>query len=371
MVVEPPAGLSVEGDSSPVQVLEKRVGGSWPSFSAASARAQATRDRLGQALESVGSSEVSVVVHGSLARDEFTDGSDVDWTLLVDGPADYHHLDVAHDIEGLLDELKMKRPSREGAFGNMTFSHDLIHQIGGEDDRNSNTTRRILLLLESVALVQPAVREKVITGILSRYVFEEPTFAQGTKKPRVPRFLLNDFARYWRTMAVDFANKARTRFGKGAALRNLKLRMSRKLIFVSGLLSCFSCDLKLGRLSGTGDCTGQGAQCVNCLRAFMRRKPLEAFAHAALVLADRDSAKTAAILAAAAQSFQAYDRFLALLSDKDKRSHLEELSAESMDSDSVFNEGREMSHDFRDGLDSFFFEGHPDLAKLTRQYGVF
>jgi predicted nucleotidyltransferase len=366
MVVEPRAEL--RGEPSPVEVLEKRLGESWPSLAAARRRAQAARDTLGQELASVGSSEVSVVTHGSLARDEFTEGSDVDWTMLIDGPADYHHLDVAHDIEKLLDSLGMKQPGREGAFGNMTFSHDLIHQIGGEDDRNSNTTRRILLLLESVALVQPAVREKVVTGILSRYVFEEPTFAQGSKRPRVPRFLLNDFARYWRTMAVDFAYKARTRFGKGAALRNLKLRMSRKLIFVSGLVSCFSCEL---RLDGAGDCKGQGRECVDCLRAFMRRKPLEAFAHAALVLADRDSAKTDAILTSAAKALTAYERFIALLSDKERRDHLDKLPIESMDSDSLFSEGRSMSHDFRDGVDKFFFEGPPGLAKLTRHYGVF
>jgi hypothetical protein len=83
------------------------------------------------------------VVYGSLARDEFTKGSDVDWTLLIDGPANRRHLDTAHDIEAKLEELGMKEPSRDGA---MTFSHELVHQIGGEDDRNSNTTRRILLL---------------------------------------------------------------------------------------------------------------------------------------------------------------------------------------------------------------------------------
>ncbi len=370
MVAEPPKP-SGESQPSPVQILEKRVGASWPSLTAARARSKATRELLGQALESVGSSEVSVVAHGSLARDEFTEGSDVDWTLLIDGPADHHHLDVAHDIAQLLTDLNMRQPGQEGVFGAMTFSHDLIHQIGGEDDRNSNTTRRILLLLESVALVQPAVREKVITGVLSRYVLEEPTFAQGTKTPRVPRFLLNDFARYWRTMAVDFAFKARTRFGKGAALRNLKLRMWRKLIFVSGLMSCFSCELRLGKPASAGDCQGRDRACVDCLHAFMRLKPLDVVAQAAIVLAERDSTRADAILHAGEKTLTAYDQFVALLSDKEKRGHLEKLPIESMDSDALFNEGRRISHDFRDGIDSFFFDGDLGLARLTRQFGIF
>ena len=47
-------------------------------------------------------------------------------------------------------------------------------------------------------------------------------------------------------MAVDFASKQRDRAGEGWGLRNAKLRMSRKLIFASGLLVCFSANLDPG-----------------------------------------------------------------------------------------------------------------------------
>jgi hypothetical protein len=51
-----------------------------------------------------------------------------------------------------LHEDKFKAPGQTGTFGNMAFSHDIIHQIGGQNDSNKNTTQRILLLLESVEL---------------------------------------------------------------------------------------------------------------------------------------------------------------------------------------------------------------------------
>jgi predicted nucleotidyltransferase len=65
----------------------------------------AKRAELKQALAGKDSYETSVVVFGSLARDEFTDGSDIDWTLLIDGYADPQHLNVAREIRALVQLL--------------------------------------------------------------------------------------------------------------------------------------------------------------------------------------------------------------------------------------------------------------------------
>jgi hypothetical protein len=132
-----------------------------------------------------------------------------------------------------------------GTFGNLAFSHDIIHQIGGQNDTNRNTTQRILLLLESATIGRnDQAYERVIRGVISRYLEEDThLLTADSKRYRVPRFLLNDIVRFWRTMAVDFASQQRDRAGEGWGLRNAKLRMSRKLIFATGLLVCFSCNL--------------------------------------------------------------------------------------------------------------------------------
>lgn len=351
--------------SDPIALLQLKAGQEWPAIKMARLQALDTCKKLERTLEGLSSTDASVVVFGSLARNEWTVRSDVDWTLLIDGQADPQHLEIAQEVAARLERKKFIEPGMTGIFGNMTQSHDLVQKIGGREDTNENLTRRVLLLLESVALGKPDSHERVKRLILSRYLNDDSGFRYGGLPHKVPRFLLNDIARYWRTIAVDFVEKQRGQAGRGWGLRNAKLRMSRKLIYASGLLSCFSCEMLSGvearkELAGP---THSTAAMERHLRDFMDQTPLEILAVFLLELKIRR--KTIVRL------FSSYNSFLRLLNDPEKRDHLKNLRPDDSRGDSVFEQVRGFGHEFRDGLTALFFNDDTKLRELVTFYGVF
>ena len=333
--------------------------------------AAAVREELDQLLTKsipkYTSEDTSLVVFGSLARDEWTSASDLDWTYLIDGQANSDHLFIAQKIRRILKERqeRFRQPGQTGTFGNMAFSHDIIHQIGGQNDSNKNTTQRILLLLESVAIGKNSqAYERVIKGAINRYLEEDNhLLIEDRTRYRVPRFLLNDIVRFWRTMAVDFASKQRDRAGEGWGLRNAKLRMSRKLIFVSGLLVCFGCHLNpelQKQISDDPDDTKSNL--VNYIRHQTNLTPLEIVAAAI--------GNYAVSTSVGEELFGAYTEFLKLVDDRTSRQALEKLRARDSRTDTTFKHIREISQAFEHALDLLFFE-NSQLAPLTRKYGVF
>jgi hypothetical protein len=200
--------------------------------------------------------------------------------------------------------------------------------------------------------------------ILHRYVEEDWGIRYGSAA-LVPRFLLNDIVRYWRTMAVDFAQKQRERGGKGWGLRNAKLRMSRKLLFTSGLLICLLCQLDpaLDSLRSTRRNIESSATLVAYLKRRFGMTPLDVLAQAVSEFSTDPS--TPQLL------FGAYDGFLAMLDDEGKRTHLETLEPEAFDTDPVFQAVRRLGSDFQKGLIQLFFKDNLALAELTMKYRVF
>ena len=351
---------------SPFEQLKNNLGQEWPEITAARGRTAEVDTDLRTICASLEvPQETGVVAFGSLARDEWTSGSDVDWAFLVDGQADPEHFRLEQLIAETIRDTKYVKPGDTGTFAAMVSSHELIHYVGGTEDSNQNLTRRILLLLESTSLTDPVVHERVVKAILKRYIVCDPAVSSLDQRPfRVPRFLLNDMVRYWRTVAVDYASKKWQQREKKWALRNVKLRMSRKLFFVKGLLICFDCELNPDGYALPEEADSEVAEAILATRCFhlSRMTPLDLLCSTLLERCGRETAE---------KIVSAYDSFLGKLHDEQIRVHLERLRFEESSSDSIFQDMREISHAFRDGLDRLFFDENEQLCALTRKYGVF
>ena len=95
---------------TPVQTLEARLSARWKNITEARDLSARTRSKLRKDLAGLDSDDSSIVISGSLARDEFTSGSDIDWTLLIDGQADPNIIDVLPRIQEIVSRAAKKPP---------------------------------------------------------------------------------------------------------------------------------------------------------------------------------------------------------------------------------------------------------------------
>jgi hypothetical protein len=176
---------------------------------------------------------------------------------------------------------------------------------------------------------------------------------------------LNDLTRYWRTIAVDFVYKQRTDNDKKWALRNAKLRMSRKLVFAAGLLHCFFCHLDAEAGAARAALRSLDLSPLTAyLESQLSHSPLEIVAKACLTL--RISEATSRAL------FYSYDRFLGILDDPEKRAELARAHThEGLRRSNAWDEVREVSRPFHEALIALFLKDDEDLKNLTLEYGVF
>lgn len=360
----------MQGSVRALEALEQRLGARWEAIGRARIETDQILAALRDALEGLDDPDCAVVVTGSLGRGEANAGSDADWILLVDGPSDPSHARLAREIGPRIRSVVAKDVGPTGTFGEIVASHDLVHYIAGSRDTNKNLTRRMLLLAESRALTNPMVRERVIRNVLARYVLHDRPVSnkQGRYDP-IPHFLLNDVVRYWRTVASDYASKMWERTQQGWGIRNVKLRFSRKLLFVWGLLASFSGPL-FDRPSDQGGLLAQAANeeeflllLLDLIREQTEVVPLELLARVAT--ADGVADDTVRDI------FGAYDEFLAALADPERRDHLESIPFDQALSDEAYEPLRKASSRFRFAINALFFEQHPQLPELIHKFGVF
>ena len=117
------------------------------------------------------SDDLSIVLFGSWARDELTEGSDDDWAILVGRNFSAYDPDVVQAMA--LAQMHLgeegKKPGLQDVFG-VPFSIDgLVDNIGLDADTNRNLTRRMLLLLESREL-HGTIHAECWSLVLKRYL---------------------------------------------------------------------------------------------------------------------------------------------------------------------------------------------------------
>jgi hypothetical protein len=142
-------------------------------------------------------------------------------------------------------------------------------------------------------------------------------------------------------------------------LRNIKLRFSRKLIFVAGLLACFSFELDPPANADDvrADRENLPSALANHVLSRLAMPPLAALAAALLVHGEDATAR---------RIFDAYDQFLGILLNLEQRAELARLPIERALESKVWLAARDASHDFRDGL-----EKRGLLSELTLRFGLF
>jgi hypothetical protein len=185
------------------------------------------------------SSGLDIYAFGSIGRHEMGDQSDFDYLVVV------------NSINVTPSKIKMYRqaavkahmalgvdpPGDSGLFGGAISAPHLVNVIGLNEDSNLNMSQRVLLLQESIALNPRDEREKVMSAILARYLLD---YEGRAEQPLVPRFLLNDVVRFWRTVAVDYqAKRWHELAGVKWGLRYIKLRSSRKWSFAGNVMALF------------------------------------------------------------------------------------------------------------------------------------
>jgi hypothetical protein len=285
-----------------------------------------------------------VVLFGSWGREELTEESDDDWAVLSEAGAEPGAVDGALERSRRVLGVAERGPGPQESFGVAIACADLVRNIGLDADTNANLTRRMLLLLESRAVVGGDTHARCVGRVLDAYL------GHGVRDYRPPRFLLNDLVRYWRTMCVDFEGKRRSADGDDPkyATRNAKLRTSRKVLFAGGLLPVLLCHTKAAEE----------------MPAFLSRQlacsPVDRLAAAFI---------QQGAVAEGVRALRAYDRWIGLMGDASARAELATLREATRDDSALFAQIREIGDELQRGLLALLYE--TGLSPLTRQYGLF
>ncbi len=205
--------------------------------------------------------------------------------------------------------------------------------------------------------------QRIVRQVLNRYLRSDSNFhAAEDMESRIPRFLLNDVVRYWRTMCVDFAYKDWEQGGRKWALRNIKLRTSRKMLFVAGLLLVFGCFRNTELQRGESETSDYLLKLQAHLLKFVDAAPLDIVVW---------SLCNIGLESACADLIDIYKQFLVMIDDADLRQCLADLNAGQVYENEEFLRCREISHELHGVLKRICFLEDSALREFAFEYGVF
>lgn len=287
---------------------------------------------------------VDVVVLGSVARDEATGTSDLDYLVITHGLLEDPPRGVRTIISAVeelrADLLDLQQPGRTGLFGRLVAAQDLVEHIGLQEDSNENHTRRILLLTESQSLFSTERHEQLLRAVVRRYLADYSQPKEG-----VPRFMLNDVLRYWRTLAIDYQAKMWGESEPEWGLRYLKLIISRKLMIAGTVASILMCE------RATED-------------YFVEQFQMPALARLAQAITVADEPQREALASALTIASEFVD---ALTDDDFRREARAVTSREDIAPGSRFSLMRDRGRTLQQDLEAIFFDT-PALASKARTY---
>ncbi|MCA9662717.1 MAG: hypothetical protein KC486_30540 [Myxococcales bacterium] len=255
---------------------------------------------------------VALFALGSLGRLEASEASDLDLAAIYRGDAataaaaDQRRSEAATRLRALGFEVADK------TFARALDLDALVADVGGRQDTCDHLTYRALLLTEGAWVHAPAVARGILDAIFQAYT--RGTIASG----RFLSALGNDLHRYYRTICVDYRHKVEVA-GKGWALRNLKLRHSRKTWHLANLV-LFTWASEVDEDAREG-----------LIAAHLSEPPL------ARIAAGLDALGAAPL---AGPLFVAYERFLAALADPEARASLDALDHEARTESALYRDLR-------------------------------
>ena len=263
---------------------------------------------------------IAALAIGSIGRLEALEASDMDFSVLYN--AERATADTANDAMKEMRERLIAAGFEDisaKTFKDPMKVGELLKNVGGNDDSNLSLTYRALIPTEAAWLFNKAEVTDLVEKIVK--VYQSGLATRG----RFLTSLSNDLHRYYRTLCVDYRYKIEED-NKGWAIRNMKLRHSRKLWHLSNLcLQCAAADITdIDEHDGF-------------LSAHLGEPPLLKLITSLSATKGLDSCRTVWTL---------YDTFLGLIRQDSFRRALDELCYEDREESPEFNEIQSNAKEF-------------------------